>query len=302
MKRLGFTVVAVGMITALGACSNGIPLLGYYRIGNFVSDDVAAVKAMDCKGSAFDQALKKEYVALAETELAESDHQHADIFIQKAQAACEGSQMGSSGGQVLPEDLDGWWIPAKEDAELRKARPELVSLLDGNARTRAPEVAARAQAMFDCWVEEAHEDIWLRQPGVEVYEPQEIKRCKDGYYAAIAELKGLGKAEKFIVFFAFDKSNIDAKAAAVLDKVVAAAKAGMSARVAVFGYTDTAGPASYNVGLSKRRAQAVVNYLTRHGIAGSRITATGLGETNLRVPTPDNTPNRQNRRAEITVQ
>ncbi len=299
MRKFGLTLFAVSVVAAVGACTGkGFPTF----IGTYVSEDVARAKAMRCKGSAFNAALLKEYTALAEVALAESDHQHAEIYIQKGIAACQDREVHTFGGQkAVPEIMNQWWVPRDEDAQLIKARAELMPLLDGNGRTRAPAVAARAQAMFDCWLEEAHEDWWMRQPGVAVYQPGDIKRCKDAFFAALAELKGVGEAEKFIVFFAFDKSTVDAEAAAVLNKVVAASKNRQTSRVAIFGFTDTAGSASYNVGLSKRRAQAVTKYLTQRGIAATRLSATGLGQTQLRVPTPDGTPERENRRAEITV-
>jgi len=300
MKKFAITVAKFGFVLFLGACT-GKGFVTY--IGNTVSEDIAVSKATQCKGAGFYRALHKEYTKLAEAAIAESDHQHADIYNQKGMAACEDRQVHTFGGQLVqPEVLGMWWIPAKEDAELIKARAELVTELDGNGRTRAPEVAAQAQAMFDCWVEEAHEDYWLRKPGVAVYQPNDLKRCKDAFWAALAELKGIGVAEKFIIFFAFDRANLDAEARVVIARVVEAARRGQSSRISIFGYTDTAGSAAYNIGLSKRRAQAVVDALTSAGINPVRITASGLGETSLRVPTADGVPERQNRRAEITVQ
>jgi len=302
MRKFRTTIAAVGLATALGACTIGTGFNTY--IGNTVSEDIARSKAMQCQGSAFYTALHKEYTALAEVAIAESDHQHAEIYVQKAMAACQDRAVDAFGGpMVRPEVLGQWWLPKKEDAELADARVQLLEALDGNGRTRLPAVAARAQAMFDCWVEEAHEDVWLRQPGVEVYQPEDLKQCKDAFWAALNELKGApGEAQKFIVFFAFDKANLDSEARAVIARVVEAAKRGESARISIFGHTDTAGPASYNLGLSKRRAEAVVKALTDAGIAVNRINASGLGETQLRVPTGDNVPKRENRRAEITVQ
>lgn len=300
MKKFAITVAKFGFVLFLGACT-GKGFVTY--IGNTVSEDVAVSKAMQCKGSGFYRALHTEYTKLAERELAESDHQHADLYNQKGMAACQDRVVNSFGGQLVqPEVLGMWWIPAKEDAELIKARVQLVTELSVNNRTRAPKVAARAQAMFDCWVEEAHEDFWLRKPGVAVYEPKAIKRCKDAFWASMAELKGIGVAEKFIIFFAFDRSNLDAQAHLVIARVVEAARRGQSSRISIFGYTDTMGSAAYNLGLSKRRAQAVVDALTSSGVAPARITASGLGETDLRVKTANNVPERQNRRAEITVQ
>ena len=50
------------------------------------------------------------------------------------------------------------------------------------------------------------------------------------------------------------------------------------ASVVVEGHTDAAGGAAYNLALSKRRADAVVAYLIRHGVAGARLRAVGRGE------------------------
>ena len=67
------------------------------------------------------------------------------------------------------------------------------------------------------------------------------------------------------------------------------------------GYTDTSGSAQYNQGLSVRRANAVAAELVRLGVPRNEIVAQGFGETNLLVPTPDNTREPQNRRVEIIL-
>jgi outer membrane protein OmpA-like peptidoglycan-associated protein len=50
-------------------------------------------------------------------------------------------------------------------------------------------------------------------------------------------------------------------------------------KVSVEGHTDDAGPDARNLGLSERRAQSVVRWLTSHGIAADRLEAHGFGET-----------------------
>ena len=50
-------------------------------------------------------------------------------------------------------------------------------------------------------------------------------------------------------------------------------------RVSIEGHTDSRGSDSHNLELSTRRAAAVVAYLTQHGVAQSRLTSTGHGET-----------------------
>lgn len=49
-------------------------------------------------------------------------------------------------------------------------------------------------------------------------------------------------------------------------------------KVQVRGYTDNTGSAEYNLKLSQRRAEAVMNYLVDHGIAKDRLSAKGFGE------------------------
>ena len=70
-------------------------------------------------------------------------------------------------------------------------------------------------------------------------------------------------------------------------------------RVEIVGHTDATGDDAHNLDLSKRRAQAVIDYLAAKGIAADRLTASGKGETE---PVGDNaTPagRQQNRRGVI---
>ncbi len=49
--------------------------------------------------------------------------------------------------------------------------------------------------------------------------------------------------------------------------------------IKVEGHTDSDGSASYNVGLSKRRAAAVVNYLVnKASVPASQLSSAGYGE------------------------
>lgn len=72
-------------------------------------------------------------------------------------------------------------------------------------------------------------------------------------------------------------------------------------RVRVEGYTDSTGEASYNQGLSERRAEAVGNALTRMGISRARVETVGIGEE-YPVASNDTAAGRQqNRRVEIVI-
>jgi OOP family OmpA-OmpF porin len=104
----------------------------------------------------------------------------------------------------------------------------------------------------------------------------------------------------YIVFFEWNKSDITAEAASILDNAVTAYGDCGQAQVMLAGYTDTSGTPKYNLGLSQRRADAVSAYVTSKGIPAGVVTSKAFGETNLRVQTADGVRELQNRRVEIT--
>jgi OmpA-OmpF porin, OOP family len=108
-----------------------------------------------------------------------------------------------------------------------------------------------------------------------------------------------GPRQLFIVFFDFDKSTITEAGQKVLDEAAVAFQANRPVRIEVTGYTDTVGTVQYNLGLSKRRADAVRDYLAKKGVPADRMDVAWKGKSDLRVPTPDGVREPQNRRVEI---
>ncbi len=63
------------------------------------------------------------------------------------------------------------------------------------------------------------------------------------------------------------------------------------------GHTDTVGSPEANKALSEQRAKAVVGYITSHfGVDPKRLEAVGMGEQDLAVQPPPQTPEPRNRR------
>ena len=56
------------------------------------------------------------------------------------------------------------------------------------------------------------------------------------------------------------------------------------ARLEVDGYTDSVGNVDYNLGLSQRRARAVVDYLVEHGADPDQLCARGIGKADPLYP------------------
>lgn len=71
--------------------------------------------------------------------------------------------------------------------------------------------------------------------------------------------------------------------------------------VLVEGHTDSTGSESYNQKLSEQRAQSVTSFLLAQGVASSRLTTMGYGESQ---PIADNSTaagRQQNRRVEVAI-
>jgi outer membrane protein OmpA-like peptidoglycan-associated protein len=104
------------------------------------------------------------------------------------------------------------------------------------------------------------------------------------------------------IYFAFDKYDLTPEAQAALEDIIFDIRDRDLGGIISAGHTDTAGPPDYNMGLSERRAETVAAELVRAGIPAEIIVIEAFGETDLAVPTPDNTPEQLNRRVVIDFQ
>ncbi|QAU24795.1 OmpA family protein [Dyella sp. M7H15-1] len=90
---------------------------------------------------------------------------------------------------------------------------------------------------------------------------------------------------------------------AILDQAVDTLKRYPQVHVTVAGYTDSVGTATYNQGLSERRAKIVYDYLTSHGIDASRLEGPIGHGLNDPIDTNKTAAGRaRNRRTELQVQ
>lgn len=117
-------------------------------------------------------------------------------------------------------------------------------------------------------------------------------------------LDGCGVGDVIVlrgVNFDFDKATLTVNAKSILDGVAAALQSRPDVEVELGGHTDGKGTESYNARLSERRARSVRDYLVSKGVAASRMTARGYGES-APVATNDTDDGRElNRRVELRV-
>ena len=91
-------------------------------------------------------------------------------------------------------------------------------------------------------------------------------------------LESSGKIALYGIYFDTDKADVKPESKAALEEMAKLLKTFPDLRVLVVGHTDSTGDREYNMGLSRRRAEAVVKSLREsYGIAASRLVPAGVG-------------------------
>jgi len=104
------------------------------------------------------------------------------------------------------------------------------------------------------------------------------------------------------VQFDFDRAEIRADAAVILEEAASQLSQCEEGSITVKGHTDSTGPEGYNQGLSERRAQAVSSYLSGQGVGASRLQSVGLGESQPVATNATRDGRALNRRVELDLQ
>lgn len=101
------------------------------------------------------------------------------------------------------------------------------------------------------------------------------------------------------LLFDTDKSDIKPQYVQILDEAAEVLRNNPGVRLEIQGHADSRASDAYNQRLSERRANAVKAYFESKGIAASRLTAVGFGES--KPVAPNTTPEgmTQNRRVEL---
>lgn len=271
--------------------------------------EVDALNEAEAVGSPFTQRLTNEYRMYSNSELTEMfDYPDALHFARKGLAS-------AAGENVLPEPISDWNLSPRHIDELSTARGRLMNAMDLGARDLMPEVAAVAQARFDCWIEQ-QEESWQ----------DDIQQCKAEFMDAMNQLEGqlgamqppapvmdlgvdpnapmLAEDAMYLVFFDWDKSTIGQGGESVLDAVVQEVNqhSDMVNMINIIGHADTSGPQEYNRKLAMRRANAVRDALVQRGVDPAMLRVESRGENDLLVETADNVREPANRRANISFQ
>jgi OOP family OmpA-OmpF porin len=244
------------------------------------------------------------------------DFQASERFARKSLASGKGEA-------VPPDNVVANGPGVRLEPELEAARARLMTALNGDATTRVPNAAARAQASFDCWLDEASDPILVGSPpnpaSVDPWLQAKVQNCRDAYYAAMNEIDArrtvaaapavtpmvnppaAGRQQAYITFFDFNQSTVTPEGMTVLKNVSDNVRRGGTATVTVTGNADRSGTDNYNMALSERRAEAVKGILLRNGVSPSVIVTVAKGETQPLISTADGAREPQNRNVAVYI-
>lgn len=261
----------------------------------------------DLSGPTFNQALALQYsgFSIYQSERG-SDWLDSDLFEAKARKSAQDQR-------VLPENPKDWDVPVEDATLLGNEYQNLMRALN-HSRDTYPRMSARAQAAFDCWVEQEAQDG----------QPRHIQACRRTYYTAMytiadrtdghdgKEKRSMHSGDEYRsmdmgaaannVFFDFNSVALSETEMRTVRNLARQFMRSGADRLLLVGHTDSSGSANYNRRLSRERAQAVADAFTSLGVSSGKIAIRAAGERRPMVETGDGAKERQNRRVTIQFQ
>jgi len=149
--------------------------------------------------------------------------------------------------------------------------------------------------MYQCWDGVMTQDLSTCAPQTVAPLPPEPTQIVE--YNTVCDSGDLN----FIVYFPWDKSLLTDQAKAVVTNATDTAKQCGIDNIIIEGHADSSGSASYNVGLSSRRANRVESEIRANGVTTSNIVKSAKGENALFIDTGDGVREPLNRRTEVVI-
>ena len=106
---------------------------------------------------------------------------------------------------------------------------------------------------------------------------------------------------QFTLYFRFESNELTDESRAMLPEILKALTERAVPDLAIVGHTDTTGAPAANFELGRARASMVRDLFVKAGLDATAIDVASHGESELQVPTADETLEPRNRRVEISV-
>ncbi len=279
-------LIVLLMLLLLGGCTTSL----------------AQLQKIEPNGSSFQIYLAREYLDFAEAEADQYDWSDSSHFARKGLKAAKGLD-------VAPENIADRDLPEDSQEILTQARESLMQTFDAGAITKDPKQAARAQFMFDCWVEQ-EEESW---------QVDHIAYCRENFYSTLDKLFNLTspdvdlspeepvedevrlqeKESKPYIYFDSGSSKLNEAAKKAVSDIIAELKDSKGFTITLNGYADKVGSSDANMQISKKRAQAVKKAFTDSGFDEKSITIFAFGEIQGGA---GKKPDQQGRMVEVVVE
>ncbi len=223
-------------------------------------------------------------------------------FVVEVQPEASGQALGPWGdgsGRPLRSSEGLCWTSPYTEAERHSAcRPHRVVLMpdrEGQVGQVHLSAAGRSLALQSAY---AGALVGPQELQAQAQDAAEVAQRYQGLLATLPPAP-----QRFVLRFASGSAQqLDAPSQQVLAQVRAAmAQWPVAVDVSVVGHTDSVGSLASNDALSLERARSVARLLRDAGVPPERVQASGRGKRELRVATPDETPEPQNRRVEVTL-
>ncbi len=211
----------------------------------------------------------------------------------------------------LPENIrpnKTLWVKGKVfDQKTTKGLPSAVELIDLHTKQMISKVQTDERGNYLITLPVGKDYVFnVNRKGYLFYSDNFMfsDRSPDSIYEKDIPLQPIEANASVVlknVFFDVNKFDLKPESETELDKLVQLMNDNPTIKIQVGGHTDNVGKPADNLTLSNNRAKAVVNYLVSKGIAATRLSAKGFGESQ---PVADNKTEEgkaQNRRTEVKV-
>lgn len=133
--------------------------------------------------------------------------------------------------------------------------------------------------------------------------PMETGLVKVDPKALLNDIERTGHASIYGIYFDTGKAVVKPRSKQALGAIAKLLKSKPALKLYVVGHTDNAGTLDYNMGLSRRRADAVVAVLVKkYGIAAARLRPEGVGPLAPVLANTSQAGRAKNRRVELVAQ
>jgi len=123
---------------------------------------------------------------------------------------------------------------------------------------------------------------------------------REGVASKIQSFSALSN-QKLIIYFAHSSNEIPDEAIKILNTIAVFMTRSPKTEIIIKGYTDSSGPYSFNVNISKFRADTIKSYLVGKGADPSKIKTYGMGPKNPIMSNKTPQGRKLNRRVEIKI-